>query len=246
MSLVAFGLVMARVLGLLLAAPVFSTRTYPRRVQAALAAALAAALLPAVGTPSLPSDAVAVAGLAIGELAIGYALGMLARLLVSSFQLAAALLGFQAGFAMASAFDPDSTQGSTVIERLHVNFATALFLLVDGHHSLVRALAASLESFPLGAAVDTALWSRVLFASAGDMFEAGARIAAPVTGILLFANATIGLLNRVMPQFSIFNVGFPLQVMAGMVAALLALPSDAAFFLRAWDALEEQLAMLVG
>jgi flagellar biosynthetic protein FliR len=125
-----------------------------------------------------------------------------------------------------------------------MNLAATLFLLVDGHHMLIRVLAGSFETFPLGGSFAFATLAEPLFASAGEMFESGARIAAPVTGLLLLVNASIGLLNRVMPHLSIFNVGFPLTVMAGMLAVLASLPRAANFFLSAYQILEHNLADL--
>jgi len=64
---------------------------------------------------------------------------------------------------------------------------------------------------------------------------------------MLLINALIGFLNRIVPQLSIFNIGFPLTVMSGLVAVMLSIPETVAFFLRAFETFEGQLAeLLVG
>jgi flagellar biosynthetic protein FliR len=243
--LIAFVLVLARVSGLVMGAPVLKSTALPRRFRVALAATLAAALLPAALGGEVPSEGGAVAAALVGEFAIGLALGLTARLFLSAFQLAGHLISYQAGFAMARAFDPESGAQSTVVSTLYLNLATVLFLLVDGHHLLIRALAGTFASFPVGSGLQAGLLAESLLAASGQMFESGARIAAPVTGVLLLINATVGFLNRVMPQLSIFNIGFPLTVLAGMISLLVGLPEVSAFFLTAYEGFAEQLTGLV-
>ena len=69
---------------------------------------------------------------------------------------------------------------------------------------------------------------------------------APVTGIMLLINGMLGLINRVMPQMSIFNIGFPLSAFAGYMAVLLTIPESASFFVRAYSRVELDIARLVG
>lgn len=243
--LVLFTLVLARVLGLFMGAPIFSHREIPRRYWMLLAGGVAVGILPGISPEALPADGAAVAWAMLGEVAVGFSIGLLARLTIAGFQLAGQLIGFQAGFAIAQAFDPDSGVQSPLLAALHVNLVTVLFLLLDGHHMLIRALAASYNGFPLGAHLDASFLAEVLISASGTMFEVGARVAAPVTGVLLLANATIGFLNRLMPQLGIFNIGFPMTVAAGLGSVLIALPGVARFFLSSYAQLEDHLAMLV-
>ena len=46
-------------------------------------------------------------------------------------------------------------------------------------------------------------------------------LALPLIAILLTLNLAMGILNRVSPQFSIFAVGFPITLLAGMGMLLL-------------------------
>jgi len=244
--LLAFALVLARVGGLFAAAPVFARSELPMRFRILVAASLALALLPAAAQASLPTDAVAVAGALTAELALGYAIGLLARLLLSGFQFAGELVAYQSGFAAAQIFDADDGGSGTVIATLHLTLATLLLLAVDGHHLLIRSLAASFESFPLGAPLQSGLLAESVLAAGADVFEAGARIAAPLTGLLLLLNAGIGFLNRVMPQLSIFNIGFPLTVIGGLLGLMVEVPEIVAYFHVAYAGLEDRLASLVG
>ena len=245
--LILFVLVLARVGGVFLGAPLVSGAAFPVRFRTVLVIVLAATLLPVAHPVALPENGYAVAVALVGELAIGFALGMLARLLVTAFQLAGGIIAFQMGFAMARTLDPSSGVQTTVIATLHLQLVTVLFFLLDGHHLLIRSLAASYDAFPVGAPFESGVLAQSMFSATGFMFETGARVAGPVTGVMLLINALIGFLNRIVPQLSIFNIGFPLTVMSGLTAVMLSIPETVAFFLRAFETFEGQLAeLLVG
>jgi flagellar biosynthetic protein FliR len=210
-----------------------------------LAAFVAFALLPAVPPAPPPADGFAFAAALATEASIGLAIGLLARLLVTAFELAGQIVGFQAGFAVARAFNPETGTSAPLVAALHVGLVTVIFMLVDGHHMLIRSLAASFRAFPLGSTPDGALFAGSLIAASGDMFSMGARIAAPVSGVLLLGSASIGFLNRLMPQLGIFNIGVPMTVATGLVAVMISLPEVSSFFLRSLEQLEVSLATLV-
>jgi flagellar biosynthetic protein FliR len=121
-----------------------------------------------------------------------------------------------------------------------------LFQLMDGKHYLMRSVAASFDVFPAGAALPSAALAELLSSGFGSLFELGARVAAPVSGLLLLVNGLIGFLNRVTPQLSIFNVGFPLTVAAGLLGTLCSLPALAALFSAAHEGVQASLAGLLG
>ena len=77
------------------------------------------------------------------------------------------------------------------------------------------------------------------------MYLNAAKVAAPVAGLLLLTNAMVGFINRVAPQLSIFNIGFPMTVFGGLLAVLAALPGTARFFLDSYFLLETRLIDLL-
>ncbi len=243
--LILFTLVLARVAGLFLGAPIFSGQAMPLRFRTMVVVVLAGTLLPIAQPATLPQDGYAVAVAMANELAVGFALGLLARLLLTAFQLAGGIIAFQMGFAMARTIDPSSGMQTTVMATVHLQLVTVLFFLLDGHHLLIRSLAASFDAFPIGASLDTGALSQSMFSASGFMYETGARVAGPVTGVMLLINSLIGFLNRIVPQLSIFNIGFIMTVMTGLLAVMLSIPETVAYFLRAFAAFEGQLADLL-
>ncbi|UZH04733.1 flagellar biosynthetic protein FliR [Pantoea anthophila] len=53
------------------------------------------------------------------------------------------------------------------------------------------------------------------------IFSSGLQIGMPVVTLLLALNLTLGLLNRLTPQLSIFVIGFPISITLGLGALLL-------------------------
>ena len=155
-------------------------------------------------------------------------------------------MSFQMGLAMASAFDPETRQNTPVIGTAHLGMVTLIFLLLDGHHMLIRSLSASLESFPVGTAIDSGFWTEILVDRTGAMYAVGARVAGPVTGIMMLVNASLGFLNRVAPQFSVFSFGFPITIMSGLLSLIFVLPEVGSFFTRTYTELVEQMALITG
>jgi flagellar biosynthetic protein FliR len=241
-----FWLVMARVAGLFVGAPVLSLAAMPARFRILMTAALSLSLLPIARPEVMPNGADALAVGLLGEFMIGMSLGLLARLLMTAFQVAGTVMGFQMGLAMANQLDPTTQDQTSVVGILHLNAATVAFLLLDGHHLLIRGLAASYETFPLGAPLRSDVLASVISNFGSAMWSIGLRVKAPVTGIMLLVNGVLGFLNRVNPQFSIFNVGFPLTSFTGFAALLLAFPGSINAFVTAYGVLEDGILDLLG
>jgi len=102
-----FVLVLFRVAGLLVAAPLFGSNAIPARLKVALSLTIAAVVFPLVA-PTLPADITVGTALigVIGEMSIGLTIGLGVTLMMVGVQTAGMLIGQQAGIALASVIDP--------------------------------------------------------------------------------------------------------------------------------------------
>lgn len=243
---VPFLLVLARIAGLILAAPAFSHALVPVRVRVALAAILAAAIAPVLPAPVAPPATLwGLAGAVAVESALGVLLGFVAQLVFAGVALGGQLAGMQMGFGVASLFDPTEQAQVTVIAQWEQLVVLAVFLVLDVHHLLLRALFESFRLVPLGAGTLSAAAVGGTVTLAGDVFSIGLRLAAPVLVVLLLTNATLGVLARVIPQLNVFVLGFPVNVGAGLVALGAALPFTVRFLTGRFEALGPLLDQLV-
>lgn len=239
-----FALIAARLSPLMMAAPVWGSPLVPRQVRVYLVVLLAAVLFPVV-PGSLPADlSASVWSLALAvarEMLIGFLVAYAAVLLFAGAQLAGQLIDIQIGFGVANVLDPLTSAQVTLVGQLQYMLALMVFILLDGHHLLLRGLADTFTVAPLGhplAGID----SLALFVnrSARLMFVAGAQIAAPALTALFLTNFALGLTARMLPQMNIFMVGMPVNVGVGLLIFALGLT----LFPAVWAGSQASLAEL--
>lgn len=222
--IVAFFFPLARILGLIAAAPPFSNASIPNRSKLMLGLAISLALVPAL--PPMPAVSPSSgAGLMMiaQQMVIGTAMGFAMRLTIAAIDYAGEVIGLQMGLGFATFYDPDNASQTPVMS----NFLSLLGLLVlfsiNGHLMILATLAESFKAIPIGGpfvAADS--WSN--FAHAGAIiFSSGLMLALPIVSALLITNVALGVLTRAAPQLNIFAIGFPLTLIAGFVVLILSL-----------------------
>ena len=228
--MVAFLWPFVRMLALVSTAPIFAEATVPRRTKVVLALLLAVVVAPTLGDP--PAVAlVSPAGfwILVQQIVIGAAMGFSMRMVFAAVQAAGEYAGLQMGLSFASFFDPTSGGNTMVIARLLNVMAMLIFLAVDGHLMLLMVLAESFHVLPIADAPLAAGGWFVLAAAGSSRFASGLMLALPLLATLLSLELAMGILNRVSPQFSIFAVGFPITLLAGIAMLQLLMPYLAPF-----------------
>jgi len=211
------GLLLVRPGLLIAAAPPFGALYTPVPVKIGLSVVLGIALAPTVDVPGsvgLPALAVILGR----EAAIGLALALAVRALLAGAELAGQLAGFQLGFAYAAAVDPQTGARNSTIGALYSSLALLVFLGIDGHHALLKALAESYRELPIGLGHVGPGMATQVANLLGLLFVAGTQIAAPVVIVLLVAEVATGLVSRVAPALNMMVIGFPIRLIAGLVA----------------------------
>jgi flagellar biosynthetic protein FliR len=219
-----FLLVLARLGGLVALAPVFGHLVVPVRIRAGMAAVLAAALVPAVAAAPAPASIWSLVGMIGVEAGIGAVLGLVAQLVLAGVQIGGQLAGVQMGFGIVNLIDPQTHAQVSVIAQWENLLALLVFLVLDVHHLLLRALIGSFQVAAPGAVALTAASLHDTVAMAADLFVIGVRVAAPVVIALLLTNGALGVLARTVPQLNVFVVGFPLNIGVGLVVLGASLP----------------------
>jgi flagellar biosynthetic protein FliR len=242
-----FVLLLARATGLLMLAPFLGERAVPRSIKAFFALSLAflmATFVPPLTT--LPASLPALVLLAAAELSVGLSMGFLARLTIVAFEMAGQIISIQMGLAIAQVIDPMSGAQSSILSRWMGLLGIALFLTLDGHHHLLRALEASLELVPPGQGLLSDSVIAGLVELSGETLTAAMTLAAPVIGVLLLTSTGLGILARTVPQMNIFMVGFPIKIALGLAATVASLPYLIEVARRDVAALAGRLGSLLG
>lgn len=212
-----FALVLVRVTGLLLTAPILGSEVVPVRIRAGFAAVVAILVFPLVA-PTLPAEVslgAVLAGLP-GELLIGLTMGLALGLVFVGVQIAGMVVGQQAGMALGEVYNPVMDSDSSVLGQTFFLTALAIFVLVGGHRELMRALLDTYATIPvLSYRIQPATLELVTDVLTGA-YALGLRMAAPVLMSLLIATLVTGFLSRTMPQLNILSIGFPIRALISL------------------------------
>lgn len=223
--LVAFVWPLVRILGLLMAAPVFGHRSVPARVKVGLGVFIALIVSPTL--PPLPDVALGSwQGLFIlvQQFLIGLAIGFTMRVVFAAVELAGEIIGLQMGLGFASFFDPQSAAQTLVLSRFFNLLAMLVFLAVNAHLLVLGLVAESFTTLPVSAAPLAAEGFRSVASFGSTIFVVGLQIALPLIAVLLMTNLALGILTRSAPQLNIFAIGFPITLGVGLIVLDFSMP----------------------
>ena len=216
---------LARLSGLLLAAPLFGHTALPARVKVLLALVLTVAIAPMAGQmPAVPPASGAGLVILAEQVLIGLGIGYAMRIASAAIDMAGELTGLQMGLGFATFFDPQSAANTAVVAQLYGLLAMLMFLAINGHLIVVSLLAQSFGIVPVGfiAFVDLEFARIVVYGA--QIFLSGLLLALPFVAALLAANIALGMLTRAAPQLNLFAVGFSITLLAGFLLMAIILP----------------------
>jgi flagellar biosynthetic protein FliR len=218
---------LARVGAVMAVAPPFAAVAVPARVRALIAMALTVGLLPTVSTAAPPQP---LAGLAIGiagEVLIGLAMGMSLALVFTAAQWAGELITQQMGLNLSEMYDPRTGGAVGAMGHLYWLLAVVVFMGANGHHALLRGVAASFDAVPVmtlssGEPI-VALMVGLLQSATGLAIQ----LAAPVFVTMLVVDLALGMVGRTMPQLGMMTAGVTVRSIAGLVVLIAGLAMTA-------------------
>ncbi|TKC89271.1 flagellar biosynthetic protein FliR [Trinickia terrae] len=225
-----------RILALVTTAPVIGHSLVPARVKIGLAALIAIIVAPTLG-PLPPPTVFSAAGIwiIVNQFLIGAALGLTMQIVFGAVETTGGIIGMQMGLGFATFFEPGSSNSSDVLSRYLNTIAMLAFLAFDGHLQVIGALVATFQTVPISANLLNAPGWRTLVEWGGTLFSAGLLLSLPVVAALVIANLALGVLNRAAPQIGIFQIGFPVTMLVGLLLVQLMLPNMIPFFSRMFD-----------
>ncbi len=250
-----FLLVVVRLSGMLVTAPVAGTSLVPANVRALLTIAIAAALTPILinrgilSPASLPSTIFDVLWLVGAEFAIGALLGLGVSAVMSGLQMAGEMFDQQAGTTLAAVFNPMSNATNSTSGQLLYLLGTAVFLMlppIDGHLLLTRSLLDTFASLPVGVAVWHTTGAHVLSQLIGASLVLAVRVAAPMLAAMTLLSLALGFLGYTVPQMNILVLGFPIRVVAAAVILMGSLSGTADVIIEAVPFAVERILTDVG
>ncbi|TYT76267.1 flagellar biosynthetic protein FliR [Desulfobotulus mexicanus] len=214
-----FLLVLTRVSVILFLFPFFGSESFPVLVKAGLALSVSLVLFSTVSTdPSHFPDKVLMAPvLMVSELFVGLVIALVVRLFFAAVQLAGLLIGFQMGFSMINVMDPQTGSQVAVMEQLGYWTVLTVFILLDGHYMLLRALVESFQMVPPGGFALPEVFFNQIMGMTASMFITGIKIGAPAIVALLFVSVAFGITAKFAPQMNVLIISFPVKIAVGLI-----------------------------
>lgn len=212
-----FAMVLCRVSGLMMTAPIYGSQSVPVSLRAAFSVAIAVCIFP-IAVYKLPQGLTlsgAAAGV-FGELLIGLIMGLSLSLTFAGAQVAGMIIGQQAGMSLGQVFNPVLNTNTTILGQIFFLSAITVFVLAGGHRELMRALLDTYDSVPVMSFRFSPPMLDLMTGLLTASYTMALRLAAPVLISLLMATLAMGFLSRTMPQFNILSVGFAVRTLIAM------------------------------
>ena len=181
-----FMLMFARMGTMVMLLPALGESTIPTRFRLTIALALTIVLYP-VGSQYYPADLTSntyrMIALLFGELAIGFGIGLCAKMITSVLQIAGMIMANQSGlaFALGTDFANQGQQGALFGNFLSILGITLVFVS-DSHFLVIAALHDSFTIFPPGLAPPVGDFSQNATETVAHVFSIAVRMSAPFSG----------------------------------------------------------------
>ena len=172
----------------------------------------------------LPKTLLDYAWAAVGELSLGFALGLGVFTILSGLQVAGDLIDQQSGTSLGEVFNPGfDLTGSLSGQTLYLVGVTVFLCMqpMNGHLLMVSALVETFQTFPVGAAYLPASTIDLLRDLVHQSLVLGLQVAAPLLATMSLVALTMGFLGHTVPQINVLVIGFPIRaVVAILIVAL--------------------------
>ncbi len=238
-------LVVFRVAGLFIAAPLLSDPSLPMQVKGLLALTIglgvtARMVEPAVLPESWPELVLGIGG----EMLVGGVIGFAAQLLFVGIGVGAGQISQQMGISLANVFNPLLEDTTTILDVMMHLTALGVFLAIGGHRLMIGGLLETFDRVPLmGFSPDEPLLGAVVGLLTAA-FRLGIKVAAPAVVALFLTSVAMGFIQRTMPQLNILSAGFQIRVLVGLVVMVASITALAPLVEVGWDVISRSLAGL--
>jgi flagellar biosynthesis protein FliR len=210
--------------------PFFGSVAIPVRVKMVLVLLCTALLYPQAtllpNVVSLPD----LAQLVLSELLLGLLMGLCLQLVFEAVQIAGQIGGFQSSFSLVTVLDPQSNADTPVLANFQQLVVLLLFLQLNVHHWILRAIQRSFDRVPPGSVSFSIESVRGLFHAATGMWVAGLQLAAPLLLATVVLDVTVGFVSKAAPQVPVMFLSIPLKTLLGFIVLSLSIGLWPSFF----------------
>ncbi|ANF16894.1 hypothetical protein XW81_00395 [Buchnera aphidicola (Schlechtendalia chinensis)] len=234
-----------RILSFSLSAPLLGDKSIPKKMKVFVSFIMSwffMLILPVVNIDLFSTDGFLIL---VEQVLIGTLLGFSMQLVFSAIKIASEVISFQMGLSFSSFLDWNTRSNTPILSRFFYTFLILLFLESNGHIWMISALIDTFHKIPirkfelnLNMFLKIVIYSKFIFI---DSFI----IMLPIMIVQLILNISMGILNRISSQISIFSVGFTVTLIVGMYTLFLFVPIVPKIYNNIFDRLTFLLSFLL-
>lgn len=228
LQVIAFGLILLRMLAFVFSAAVFNSPSVPVPFRILFSLVLTIVLFPLVATNTVMAELSTLSSqliyLAAMEVMIGLCIGFVTRLFFFTISMAGELIAISIGIGQGQIFNPMIGSVSNPLEQFMVFLGTILYLMLNGHHYLIQGL---VDSYTTASIVKMSISSEALSSIVyltQKFLIIGIQIAAPVLISMLVIQLGTGLLSRAVPQINFLTTSVAISIGLGFFILMISLP----------------------
>lgn len=150
------------------------------------------------------------------EFVLGYALGMIPAMVLGGLAVAGQVISGAIGLGQANMIDRSLGGNVAVLAQVKMLVATTVFLLIDGHHVILRAASGTPGEIGLGIFRPNMETAQVIGERLIAAFDLAVIVSGPVLITTLVTQFVLGLITKFVPQVNIFIISLPLSLMVGL------------------------------
>jgi len=232
-------LLFCRFSAMLVSLPGIGARMAPETVYVFIAIGMATAYT-MVAPPAADPQNLGIGFLMIAsELLLGYLIGAIPLFITSSLAVAGQITSASIGLGQANLIDPSLGESVAILARLQLLIGTLLFLIIDGHHAIIRAASGLLVEIPVGVFSPNGDVAAILVSQFGSAFQLAITITAPILVTVLLTQFIFGLLTKFVPQVNIFIISLPLTIGLGLYIIQFTFPGMTSNLFKHFSEMEE-------
>lgn len=219
-----FLLILMRMIGLFIVSPIFGRRNIPAYFKMGFSLLMAVILANTIQYYGEYENILQYTLVLVKEFLAGLAIGFISYMMFTAIYVAGQIIDMQIGFGMVNVIDPMSNIEVPVTANFYFIMCMLIFLAVNGHHAVIKAIFDSYEIIPVGNAVFGEAFANNVIMIFSRLFVVGFKIAAPVAASLLVADVALGIVSKAIPQLNVFIVGMPLKIILGIGVMIVTIP----------------------
>jgi len=225
-QLTVFFLILARIAGLFMYAPIFSSKEIFSLGKICLIFWISGLIIYVIPLPQQLPDAGITFSLAlIVEFLVGVSIGFVIQLILIGIEFAGGLMDTQSGLSAASILDPSSGHTVTIISRILRWVAIMIFIKLDGHLMILSLIFESYRLIPVASPVKLDQSMRLLSGLGTNIFALALQFSAPILLIVFLIDFCFGMLNKISPQINVFNLAMEVKPSISFFILMAILPS---------------------